>query len=325
MDEHKKAIGAIGVGVVSSLFLSGTFVINSLLSLSGGHWAWTATLRSILLIPLLGLVLLCGGKFTPLLQAIRKEPAIFLRWGILGFGILYTALAMASLYAPAWLIAATFQINILAGMLLSPFIYRDERAKIPKKTFLLSSLICLGVVLIQFEKIDSLGSVHSTIFAFLLVLMGAFAWPLGNRKLLVDLEEKGIHLNAIQRVLGMTIGSLPLLLLLGCIGYRSAGLPSLGQIESSAWSALLSGFLGGVGFYQATQMVKRNSVALATVEATQVFEIFFALIGEFLLTGIRLPGGWGLLGLVIISLGMLVHCNTTLRYSKTFALSSSQS
>jgi drug/metabolite transporter (DMT)-like permease len=321
MNEHKKTVGAIGIGIISSLFLSGTFIINSLLSNSGGHWAWTATLRSLFLIPILSIVLLFWGKLTPLLKAIRQEPIIFLRWGLAGFGTLYTVLAIASLFAPGWLIAATFQINILAGMLLSPLIYSDHRSRIPKKTFSISLLLCVGVVLIQLEKIDSIESISSIIISFLLVLLGAFAWPLGNRKLLVDLEKKGIQLNAIQRVLGMTMGSLPLILLLCGIGFWSVGLPSLQQCEASAYSALLSGFLGGAGFYQATQMVKHNPVALSTVEATQVFEIFFALLGELLLTGTRLPGMYGQLGLLIISLGMLIHCRITLQHSKTFSLS----
>lgn len=321
MNEHKKTLAAIGTGIISSLFLSGTFIINSLLSNAGGHWAWTAALRSTFLIPILCIVLIFWGKLTPLLQAIKKEPLIFLRWGLAGFGTLYTVLAVSSLFAPGWLIAATFQINILAGMLLSPLIYTDHRARIPKKTFLISLLLCAGVLLIQLEKLDSIESIGSTVISFVLVLIGAFAWPLGNRKLLVDLEKKGIQLNAIQRVLGMTIGSLPLTIILCSIGFWASGAPSLLQCESSAYSALISGFLGGAGFYQATQMVKHNPVALSTVEATQVFEIFFALLGELLLTGTRLPGLYGQIGLIIISLGMLIHCKITLQHSKTFSLS----
>jgi hypothetical protein len=138
---------------------------------------------------------------------------------------------------------------------------------------------------------------------------------------LVDLEQKGLRLNALQRVLGMSIGCLPLLVVLSVIGYLNAGLPSLAQCESSVYSALFSGFLGGVGFYQATQMVNRNPVALATIEATQVFEILFTLIGEMVLKGTPFPGVYGQVGIFIVLLGMLFHFRNTWNHSKRLTTS----
>ncbi|WP_207532282.1 DMT family transporter [Desertivirga arenae] len=320
MSEQKKVINAIGWGVVASLFLSSTFIINSILAGSGGYWAWTAALRSLFLIPILGIVVFSAKQLKPLISAFLQQPWIFIKWGVIGFGVLYTALAVASLLSPGWMVAATFQINILAGILLAPFIYPDERRSIPRRALLLSVVIIAGVFVMQFEKMSQLNSASNVLLSFFIVLLGAIVWPLGNRKLLVDLEHKGVHLNALQRVLGMSVGCLPLLVILSVVGYMKVGLPPLAQCESSLYSALFSGFLGGVGFYQATQMVKKNPVALATIEATQVFEILFTLAGEMILKGTPLPGFYGLLGLMIVLSGMCFHFWNTLRHSKKLSL-----
>ncbi|WP_207423587.1 DMT family transporter [Desertivirga brevis] len=316
MSEQKKVINAIGWGMVASLFLSSTFIINSILAGSGGYWAWTAALRSLFLIPILAAVVFAAKQLKPLVQAFIKHPWIFVKWGLIGFGVLYTSLAIASLLSPGWMVAATFQINILAGILLAPFIYADERRLIPRRALILSVIIIAGVFVMQFEKMSQLHSVGSVLLSFFIVLLGAVVWPLGNRKLLVDLEHKGLHLNALQRVLGMSVGCLPLLIILSTIGYLKVGLPPIAQCESSFYSALFSGFLGGVGFYQATQMVKKNPVALATIEATQVFEILFTLVGEMILKGTPLPGFYGRVGLLIVLGGISVHFWNTLRHSK---------
>ena len=318
--EQRNAVRAIGWGVIASLFLSSTFIINSILADTGGHWAWTATLRSLFLIPILALVTYFSGQLKPLIKAIRSTPFTFIKWGIIGFGILYTALAIASLLSPGWMVAATFQINILAGILLSPFIYPDERKLIPRRALALSGLIIVGVFVMQFDKMSQLNSSGQVLLSFFIVLLGAIVWPLGNRKLLVDLEHRGLHLNALQRVLGMSIGCLPLLLALAGWGYFQSGLPSFAQCQSSFYSALFSGFLGGVGFYQATQMVKKNPVALAAIEATQVFEILFTLLGEMILKGTPLPGMYGRTGLIIILTGIIIHFYNTLRQGKKFQI-----
>jgi len=320
MTEQKKVINAIGWGVIASLFLSSTFIINSLLAGSGGYWAWTAALRSLFLIPILGIVVFAAKQLTPLIKAFLQEPKIFIKWGIVGFGVLYTSLAIASLLSPGWMVAATFQINILAGILLAPFIYPDERKFIPRRALILSAIIIAGVFVMQFEKMSQLHSTGNVLLSFFIVLLGAVVWPLGNRKLLVDLEHKGVHLNALQRVLGMSVGCLPLLLILSAIGYMKVGLPPVAQCQSSFYSALFSGFLGGVGFYQATQMVKKNPVALAAIEATQVFEILFTLAGEMILKGTPLPGFYGRIGLLIVLSGICFHFWNTLQHSKKLSV-----
>lgn len=303
-------------GIIASFFLSSTFLINSLIAESGGHWAWTANLRTFFLIPILALVLLINKKLRPLLQAIASKPMIFIKWGLTGFGILYTSVALASLYAPGWMIAATFQINILAGIFLAPFIYKDHRRKIPKQAVLLSVLILVGVLVMQFEKTASSGTSSGIVISFVLVVIGAIVWPLGNRKLMVVLEEHNLQLNAVQRVLGMSIGSIPLLIVLAIIGYTQSGLPPISQCQASLYSALFSGFLGGAAFYHATQMVHKNPITIAAIEATQALEIIFTLLGEMILLGTSFPGTYGQIGMLIVFTGLILHFWNVLYQSK---------
>ncbi|MDT3402561.1 DMT family transporter [Mucilaginibacter terrae] len=318
MTEQRKALKAIAWGMAASLFLSSTFIINSIISGAGGYWAWTAALRSLFLIPILGIVVLLAGQLKSTIAAIKQAPLVFIKWGIIGFGCLYTLLAVASLWSPGWMVAATFQVNILAGMLLAPLIYPDERRRIPKKSLLLSVVIVAGVFVMQFDRLTQLHSLGNTLLSLIMVVLGAIVWPLGNRRLMVDLEHKGLYLNALQRVLGMSVGCLPLLLVLAVIGYANSGAPSLVLCTSSLLSAIFSGFLGGVGFYQATQIVSKNTVALAAIEATQVFEIFFTLMGEMLLKGTRFPGFYAQAGFGVILLGISIHFWNAWNHSRKF-------
>jgi len=54
--------------------------------------------------------------------------------------------------------------------------------------------------------------------------------------------------------------------------------------------------------------VKHNQTQLAAVEATQSMEIVFTLAGEMLLLGLVLPALTSLIGIVIITLGIVVYC-----------------
>lgn len=77
------------------------------------------------------------------------------------------------------------------------------------------------------------------IFGILPVILASFAYPLGNRKMM---EVCAGRLNAYQRVLGMTLASLPFWLLLSLYGVFSAGMPSK---EQTVQSALVAVFFRG--------------------------------------------------------------------------------
>lgn len=54
--------------------------------------------------------------------------------------------------------------------------------------------------------------------------------------------------------------------------------------------------------------MKHNQTKLAAVEATQAMEIVFTLIGEMLLLGLALPNMLSIVGIMIITLGIIIYC-----------------
>ena len=51
-------IRLILLGVLSGAFFSSTFILNEVMSVSGGHWLWSASLRYFFMILFLALILL---------------------------------------------------------------------------------------------------------------------------------------------------------------------------------------------------------------------------------------------------------------------------
>lgn len=305
--KDKQVIKAVLLGILANFFLSVGLIVNSLMATSGSHWAWTASLRYLLLLPMLLLIVVAQKKVIPLLKIFRLNGKMFLIWGNISFGIFYGFLTYASLYGPGWLVAAGFETTILAGLILSPVIYKDHRAKIPANAFILSSVLVVCIIIMQIDRFRTINDGKAIGISLMFSLVAAFLWPLGNRKLMLTMELKNIQLNSYQRVLGMTIGSLPSLIVLAVFGFYESGLPGKFQLVTSLLAALLSGVMGSVLFYRAIQLVKDNSVALATVEATQVTTIFFTLIAEVLLKGMEWPGIIGLTGCVLMIASLIYY------------------
>lgn len=136
------------------------------------------------------------------------------------------------------------------------------------------------------------------------VLIAAFAYPLGNRKLT---QISDCKLNAIQRTLGMTIASLPFWILISLYGISIKEFPSEVQIYQTLIVALCSGVIATVLFFMATDKVQKDEKALASVEATQSAEVIFALIGEILILHIDLPDGYSMVAIALVIIGMLLH------------------
>src|SRR5690606_27781198 len=129
-------------------------------------------------------------------------------------------------------------------------------------------------------------------------LAAAFAFPLGNRMLLLHLEDTGQSLNASQRVFGMTLASQPLWLLLAAYAFATQGPPTANQLWLGAAVALFAGVIAMVLFFQATGMVRRHPLALGAVEAMQASEVVFAVLLGMLLLGEGWPTGASLAGAV---------------------------
>lgn len=303
---------AIFLGILASLFFAVTFVLNRLMNISGGNWIWSAALRYIFMLPMLLIIVVAKNQFYNVTKDIIKRPVKWILWSTVGFGLFYAPLTFASIYGSSWLVAGTWQITIAAGAILSPLFFRTIhtkkrvlriRNKIPKKSLLVSLLILFGIFLMQLQNAKN-ESISKTIIGIIPVIIAAFAYPLGNRKMM---EVCGDKFNTFQRVYGMTLASMPFWIVLSVFAISSVGLPSNGQIIQSLIVALCSGVVATILFFKATDIVKNNMHKLAIVEATQSGEVIFTLIGGLILFHDKVPTAVGFIGIAFIIIGMILN------------------
>lgn len=282
------------------------------MELSGGSWIWSASLRYLFMIPFLLILVMCRGNVKPLFLEMKRKPGTWLLWSFIGFGLFYAPLSFAAAYGPGWLVAGTWQITIISGSLLAPLFFETRqtkigpikvRSKIPIVGLMMSIFIFIGVGVMQIEHASNL-SARAVMWGVLPVIIASFAYPLGNRKMMEVCENR---LDAYQRVLGMTLASLPFWLLLSAYGVATVGLPSMGQTVQSLLVAVCSGVFATVLFFKATDLVKGNMPKLAAVEATQSFEVLFAVSGEWFILSAPLPSYLSWLGMLLVIIGMIAH------------------
>jgi drug/metabolite transporter (DMT)-like permease len=301
---RRTALVAVLIALASALFFTATYVLNRAMANAGGHWAWSAALRYLLTLPMLALVLPWRGGLAPVWHALRAHPWVWLLWSGIGFTLFCVCLTWAAAYAPAWLVAGTFQLTVIAGMLLAPLIYRDARARLPRGALALGVVIVGGVVLMQFSHFRG----HLDRNAWLAlgsVTIAAFLYPLGNRKILLHLERTGESLNATQRVFGMTLASQPFWWIVATYAASAAGTPSPDQVLLAAGVALFAGTIATILFFHATAMVQNDAAALGAVEAMQAAEILFSTVLGIALLGEPPPYGIAALGAVLVVLGIV--------------------
>jgi len=302
----------IGLGLMASFFFSSTFILNQAMKLSGGNWMYSASLRFLFMLPFLLAIVLFRGGLRPLWTEMRRRPLPWFGWSFVGFGVMYTPTCLAAQYEPGWLIAGTWQVTVVAGLLLAPLFYRivqtpqgpvKKRERIQVGSLAVSSLVLVGAAIMQFSHGNGI-SAHDLLLGVLPVMVGAFAYPLGNRKMMALCEGR---LDAYQRVLGMTIGSTPFWIVLALIAYVRDGLPSPSQAGQSLIVAVSSGVVATVLFFAATDMARGSAGKLAAVEATQSGEVIFAAIGEQLLLPVPLPPALSWIGMFIVIAGLTLH------------------
>lgn len=273
------------------------------MALAGGDFLWSASLRYILTLPLIIIIAFLNKGGKTLAKALWRDPKPWFIWGTVGFGLFYLFLTAAADFSPAWLVAGTFQTTIIAGLLISPFIYTDHRRIIPKKALVATSIILVGILLSQFSEVKNT-PLADIFLGALLIMISAALFPLGNRKIMLYQEKEHIKLNAIQRVAGMTIGSIPLWIIVSFFAYERSGLPNYEMILQSGMVALFSGIIATILFFKATSMVANQPTALGAVEATQSFEIIITLVIEVLVLNGTIPSVYGFSGIALIILGM---------------------
>jgi drug/metabolite transporter (DMT)-like permease len=244
-------------GLAASLLFSVTFILNRLMSVEGGHWIWSASLRFYWMLPFFGAIV--------------------------------------------W-----YQGGLIAGLLLAPLIYRNRSHKQAGSytPALFSGIILLGVLIMQVRQAEQI-SLDSLLKGVIPVLVAAFAYPLGNRKMMQLTDGR---LTVFQRILGMLLCSMPFWLLLNVYGLTVEGsVPSGGQYVQTFIVAVFSGVLATALFFTATDKARGHEQQLAAVEATQSTEVLFALIGEVIILGSPLPDVYGIVGMALVMLGMVLH------------------
>lgn len=288
---------ALAYGILSSLFFAFTFIFNRSMNLSGGYWLWSASLRYLFTLPMMWILVQRQHGMSGIMKEIKTNPMRWILWSTVGFGLFYMPLTMASVYGESWFVAATWQLTIVAGVLLTPLFGK----KIPVKNLACSGVILTGIFFLQAAHIRSMQT-KGMAAALLLILVAAFSYPLGNRKMMSYCPQS---ISTIQRVFGMTLCSMPFWILMSAAAGAAHGLPSSGQMIQSFVVALFSGVIATVLFFEATNLTKHNAKQLAVIEATQSGEVLFTLLGGVLFLGDKMPSPVGVLGIVLIVAGMV--------------------
>lgn len=301
----------IAVGVLSSLFFSSTFILNRAMSLAGGHWAWTSSLRfGYMLVFLILLLLITQGK-----KALTQVKEVFIQhwlfWilaGGIGFGIFYSFITFSATYATGWIIATTWQTTILA----TPIVLILFGRKVPAKGIFLTLLIFAGIILVNIEHAITT-DLPTVLLGALPVLVAAFAYPIGNQmvwearlgenKKLPHIQNPILE-NGLARVLLLTLGSIPFWIIL--LLWTQPPPPSSGQLLSTALVALLSGVIATTLFLYARHLCKQP-YEIAAVDATQSMEVVFSLIGEIVLLNGAIPGALGIVGILLTIIGLIAY------------------
>jgi hypothetical protein len=300
------------LGTMAAFFFAFTFIINRSMELEGGSWIWSASLRYFFMVPILLLLVYRRKNLKRLFVEMRNNPRAWLLWSFVGFGLFYGPICFSAAYAPGWLIASTWQITIISGSLLAPLFLETVmtpngpvriKGRIPMKGMAMSSIILLGIILMQVEQAESL-RFREVFSGVIPVIIASFAYPLGNRKMM---DVCGGRLDVFQRVLGMTLASMPLWIVLAIYGLFTVGPPSIGQSVQSGIIAITSGVIATVLFFYATDLVRGNMQKLGNVEATQSISVLFAVIGELILLNAALPSMISWTGIMLVMTGMVLH------------------
>lgn len=312
----------ITLGIFAALFFAVTFILNRSMELSGGSWLWSSSLRFFFMLPFLIAIVSYRTGFENLHREMRENTSKWLLWSFVGFVLFYAPLTFAAAYGPGWLVSGTWQLTIVAGVLLAPLFVtvvdnKIIRQKIPLPSLFISSIILIGIMLIQIPQGKEVTFNH-LLLGVIPVVIAAFSYPLGNRKMM---ELCGSRIDAFERVLGMTIASLPAWIILAVIAICTVGLPSMNQVIQSFIVAVSSGVIATTLFFIATDRVRDHQGKLAAVEATQSMEVVFVIIGEMMILGVPLPDPIALFGLAIIIVGMLLHSYHTAIIGKKSDLS----
>lgn len=295
----------LGLGLLAAALFSVTFVLNRAMSVEGGHWAWSASLRYVDMAVLLGAwVAIRRGPdhLVTVLRLFFRNLPFWLRTGGIGFGVFYAGCCFAADHAPGWVVAATWQSTIL----ISPLVLRAFGLRVPLRGIAFLGLTFLGIAAINAQRLAEGVTADQIFYGVLPVLMAATAYPIGNQLLNRARHQSGpqaaLLADPAVAVLMATLGALPFFGLLLLVTLPPP--PSAGQVATTAVVALCAGCFATALFLYARNL-SSDPYRIAAVDATQAGEVGFALIGEMLLLGAPPPGLWGWLGLAATTAGLI--------------------
>ncbi len=297
----------ISTGLLSGLFFSSTFILNRAMSLEGGHWVWSASLRyAFMIILLLAFTSLLNGigRTVKVLQLYFRNWSFWTMTGSIGFGGFYSLLCFSADHAPGWVIAATWQLTIIASL----FVLMGFGRRFPKKVWAFSFIVFAGVLLINLSHVAAV-NFEGLLLGALPVLAAAFCYPIGNQlvweakngnRSLPDISDPLLE-NPFNKILLLSLGSVPFWIILVVASAPPA--PTTSQVLNTVLVAVFSGLMATSLFLLARNKAEKPS-ELAAVDATQSSEVVFALAGEILLLGLPFPGASAIAGIVLIFLGL---------------------
>ena len=167
------------IGLLSGFFFSSTFVLNRVMSMGGGHWVWSASLRYAYMIVLLSLWMVAfrgTAAFSRTLGLFFNHLFFWVSAGSIGFGTFYALVCFSADYAPGWIIATTWQFTIIATLLVLMAFGR----RFPKRIWLFSAIVFAGVFLVNVSQAGEVDPAE-LIKGALPVLIAAFCYPIGNQ------------------------------------------------------------------------------------------------------------------------------------------------
>lgn len=277
---------------------------------TGGHWFWAASLRFLFSVPLMALLMkILGYSFQKIFNSIRKELKTWWIYSQIGFVVFYIPLCFASSFAPGWLVASTWQLSIVCGTLLIPFIRDDHTHRIDPHDFIYFAIILLGIFLIESVNMQMVG-MTSVFLGISSVLIACISYPLGNRKIM-QVNARHDPLNGVERTFAMSLLTFPTWLFLSILAAPLIGLPQKPQVISGLIVAICSGIIATTLFFIATQMVAHNMRKLASVEATTSFEVIFSLLLGMVVLGSSLPSKIEMVGIGLVVIGVILKSFST--------------
>lgn len=319
-------------GLIGSAFFSSSFVLYELMSVQGGHWFWSASLRCLFMFLLLTVMIVIQQKFN--LKKLKQLFQLFWQYwqfwcitGGIGLGT-YGLLAFSADYVAGWVVASTYLFTVVASLFVLSFFGQSFN----KKVIVFSVMVFVGVVLAnvgeglrqQTSTISSVSWQQMLIFGALPAFVGSFCFPIGNQliwqagqnknsqksttlkdRLLSSLPHINSSLlsNPLHKVWLMSLGSLPMWLILTLFIHPPT--PSFAQIQISFLVALLAGVLGTSAFLYARSLAKQPQ-EIAGVDATQGSEIIFALVGGMLLLNTSMPTPISIVGIILVIMGLVL-------------------